>query len=80
MNVDLMDPKERTVCGSRFIINLVGGKYHQEEITPSRCTITLISIRNLTTKMPFPSKVPSKFMKGLYNYVVMWHIKNVVHK
>ncbi len=71
MNVDLMDPKEQTVCGSRFIISLEGGwVYHEEEITPSRCTITFTSIRNLTTKMPFPNKLPSKFMKGLNNYVV----------
>jgi len=75
-----MDPKERTVCGSRFIVYLVGGKYHQEEITPSRCTIALTGIRNPTTKMPIPSKLPSKFMKGLDNYVVMWHVKDVVPK
>jgi hypothetical protein len=80
MNVDLMDPKERMLCGSRFIISLAGGKYHEEEITPSRCTITLTSIRKLTTKMPFPSKLPSKFIRGLDNYVVMWHIKDVVPK
>jgi hypothetical protein len=68
--MDLMDPKERTVCGSRFIISLEGGKYREEEITPSRCTIAFTSIRSPTTKMPFPNKLPSKFMKGLDNYVV----------
>jgi hypothetical protein len=80
MNVDLMDPKERMFCGSIFIISLAGGKYHEEEITPSRCTIALTSIKNPTTKMPFPSKLPSKFMKGLDNNVVMWHVKDVMPK
>jgi len=47
MNVDLMDPKEQMVCGSRFIVSLAGGKCHEEEIAPSRCTIALTSIKNL---------------------------------
>jgi hypothetical protein len=51
MNVDFMDPKERMVCGSRFIVSLTSEKYHEEEIAPSRCTIALTSIRNLTTKV-----------------------------
>jgi hypothetical protein len=37
MNVDLMDLKEQMVCGSRFIVNLVGEKYHEEEIALGRC-------------------------------------------
>jgi hypothetical protein len=52
------------VCGSIFIVNLVGEKYHEEEIAFGRCTMTLTSIRNLTIKMPFPSKLPSKFIRG----------------
>jgi hypothetical protein len=80
MNVDLIDPKKQMVCGSIFIVNLVGENYDEEEIAFSRCTMTLTSIRNPTIKMPFPSKLPSKFIRGLHNYVVMWHVKDVVPK
>ncbi len=75
-----MDLKKRMICGLGFIVGLVGEKYHEEEIAPSRCTIALINIMNPTTKVPFPSKLPSKFMRGLDNYVVMWHVKDVVPK
>jgi hypothetical protein len=68
------------VCGLKFIVSLEGGKYHEEEIAPSRCTIALTSIRNPTIKVIFPNKLPSKFMRGLGNYVVMWHVKDVVPK
>jgi hypothetical protein len=68
------------VYGSRFIVSLASRKYHEKEIALDKCTIALTSIKNVTTKVSFPSKLPPKFMRGLDNYVVMWHVKDVVPK
>jgi len=68
------------VYGLGFIVSLASRKYHEKEIAPSKCIITFRSIKNLATKVPFPSKLPPKFMRGLNNYVVMWHVKDVVPK